>query len=382
MVDSRRRRSDVGSSRSSFPVKVKSPHFFKIITPSVVQNRNLKIPRKFMSKYGKNLANLVFLNVPSGAIWRVEMVSSNENAWLCKGWERFVEFYSIRLWHFLAFRYDGKSNFHVLIFDMTASEIEYPISASHGDQQANINNNGNSQEPETDFEVDDSVETLEDFRTCQTRREEIPKSKEFEEDVSIEISDGPPARDFFPSCKTVRTNVTCKMENTSNLQALLNFQSRRIRTGGLKLPNLKTDVKPHYLTRQIKKKCTRAAFQIPARTKSATSNVEFRALQRARDFKSVNPFFSVSVRPSHVYSRRPLYIPKNFAQKHLQGENAMFLRVSNGKTWSVKCYHECRDICRLGWVSFVRDNNLKVGDVCIFELIKGVEPCLNVYFKQ
>ncbi|KAL6993680.1 hypothetical protein U1Q18_011792 [Sarracenia purpurea var. burkii] len=244
MDNTRRQPSDVGSSRSSFPVKLNAPHFFKIITPLVAQQRKLKIPRKFMIRYGKNLANLVFLSVPSGAIWRVELLSSNEDAWLCNGWEQFAEFYSISLWYFLAFRYDGKSNFHVLIFDMSASEIEYPISTTHGNQQANINNNGNSQEPETDVEVDDSVEILKDFQTYQTRREDIPKRKEIVEDVSIEILDGPPvSSDLFPSCQMVRTNVKCKLESTSNLQTLL--ESGGIQTVELKLPNPKTDVEPH-----------------------------------------------------------------------------------------------------------------------------------------
>lgn len=31
-----------------------------------------------------------------------------------------------------------------------------------------------------------------------------------------------------------------------------------------------------------------------------------------------------------------------------------------------------------GWKVFVKDNNLKVGDICFFELIKGIEPSFNV----
>ncbi|KAI8541644.1 hypothetical protein RHMOL_Rhmol08G0078100 [Rhododendron molle] len=49
---------------------------------------------------------------------------------------------------FLVFRYDGHSNFHVIIFDMTASEIEYPFSAPRGDE-TDANHMENSQVPDT-----------------------------------------------------------------------------------------------------------------------------------------------------------------------------------------------------------------------------------------
>ncbi|XP_026396439.1 B3 domain-containing protein Os03g0619800-like [Papaver somniferum] len=38
-----------------------------------------------------------------------------------------MEFYSISAGHLLVFRYDGNSTFHVLIFTMSATEIEYPM---------------------------------------------------------------------------------------------------------------------------------------------------------------------------------------------------------------------------------------------------------------
>ncbi|KAL6993679.1 60S ribosomal protein L7-like 1 [Sarracenia purpurea var. burkii] len=124
--------------------------------------------------------------------------------------------------------------------------------------------------------------------------------------------------------------------------------------------------------------CTGGMFQIPARKQSATANVEYSALQRARDFKSESSFFTISMKSSYVYGSVTLYIPRDFAQKYLWGEN-IILRVSEGRTWLVKLYRATSgDQFSLGWVSFVRDNNLKVGDVCVFELIKGVEPCLNV----
>ncbi|KAH7851110.1 hypothetical protein Vadar_007437 [Vaccinium darrowii] len=113
-----------------------------------------------MCQYGKNLGNHVFLRVPSGAVWTAELVTSNDAVWMCNGWKEFAKYYSLGFGHLLVFRYDGSYNFHVLIFDKSASKIEYPVSANHG-EQTNINGNGNLKIPKMEaIEIDDSIEIL------------------------------------------------------------------------------------------------------------------------------------------------------------------------------------------------------------------------------
>ena len=51
---------------------------------------------------------------------------TDNNIWFCNGWQDFVEYHSICYVYFLVFRYEGISSFHVLIFDKTAIEIQYP----------------------------------------------------------------------------------------------------------------------------------------------------------------------------------------------------------------------------------------------------------------
>lgn len=69
----------------------------------------------------------VLLKVPTGAEWRVELRKIHGDIWMLKGWQEFGEFYWIKKHHFLVFSYEGNSQFHVIIFDKTATEIEYPI---------------------------------------------------------------------------------------------------------------------------------------------------------------------------------------------------------------------------------------------------------------
>ncbi|CAN1170425.1 Putative B3 domain-containing protein Os03g0621600 [Linum perenne] len=71
-------------------------HFFKIILESTILDNKLMIPRKFISKFGDKLLRSATLEVPSGDKWEVEL-------------------------------YKGHSSFEVVIFDTTATEIEYPV---------------------------------------------------------------------------------------------------------------------------------------------------------------------------------------------------------------------------------------------------------------
>ena len=59
----------------------------------------------------------------------------------------------------------------------------------------------------------------------------------------------------------------------------------------------------------------------------------------------------------------------------------VILRSFDRGTWSVKfSFYEAqtKSEFRQGWTEFARDNSLKVGDVCIFELINGIEVAFKV----
>ncbi|KAK8321056.1 hypothetical protein V6Z12_A12G076800 [Gossypium hirsutum] len=110
----------------------KTPHFFKVILQETLRDGILGIPRKFVRKYGNQLSSPVKLEVPSGAIWQVELAKTDERVRLQNGWREFAEHYSLELGSFVVFRYEGNDHFHVLIFDKSASETEYPHTSTEG----------------------------------------------------------------------------------------------------------------------------------------------------------------------------------------------------------------------------------------------------------
>ncbi|KAK4347847.1 hypothetical protein RND71_034186 [Anisodus tanguticus] len=128
-----------------------------------------RIPEDFASRYCKNMLNPVYLEVPSGEVWEVEVEHSQGQIWLDEGWQDFTDYYSISCGHFLMFRYNARSHFNVTIFDLSAAEIEHPYSSRtfccHETHHA----------PERDHsESDDSVNILEDIPRSRKAKEKIP----------------------------------------------------------------------------------------------------------------------------------------------------------------------------------------------------------------
>ncbi|XP_059438961.1 B3 domain-containing transcription factor VRN1-like [Corylus avellana] len=101
-------------------------HFFKFILPSTIHDKKLKIPVKFVMEFGDELSDVATLTVPNGHFWKVGLEKPNREIWFHDGWKDFMEHHSIHYGYFLVFRYEGNSKFHVLVFDSTATEIQYP----------------------------------------------------------------------------------------------------------------------------------------------------------------------------------------------------------------------------------------------------------------
>ena len=76
------------------------------------------------------------------------------------------------------------------------------------------------------------------------------------------------------------------------------------------------------------------------------------------------------------------YLPTKFANKYIGGQNFIKLQASGGKEWVCRCIARNgatspKSIGK-GWSPFCRDNNLKEGDACVFELVKRRGAVLKV----
>lgn len=73
-----------------------------------------------------------------------------------------------------------------------------------------------------------------------------------------------------------------------------------------------------------------------------------------------------------------MFVKEHCNQVH---DNAI-LRVLGERAWPVKLGHWGRGRIRFqsGWRTFLRDNHLEIGDVCVFELISNIKPLFDVVF--
>ncbi|KAL2464861.1 B3 domain-containing transcription factor VRN1 [Abeliophyllum distichum] len=99
--------------------------FYKVILPSTTNQQRLRIPNKFGEEHENELSSIVKLTDTTNGTWCVRLEKVEKTLWLHDGWEKFVEDHSISYGYFLLFIYRGNSCFNVLIFDSTATEVDY-----------------------------------------------------------------------------------------------------------------------------------------------------------------------------------------------------------------------------------------------------------------
>lgn len=364
----------------------KSCMFYKLMVASILQDKKLKIPKKFVNKYGDELSSVATLTVPCGRICLVELQKVNGKLWFHNGWHEFVECYSIRVGYFLVFIYEGKSNFNVHMFDLTVSEIKNPCNSLSQLQESSHDN-----PCLLPHEKDDGLEKILGFRPPSPNLLSSITSKKCNE---------------YIHCNWIQSTSTASLEKphvrTDAYNMRENFQSSRdigTQFNGMELTSTEDGAgsiipcitrktrgrkrKSENSIQNVKLKSTHVrntSETLTRRRRAVTPEEKERTIRAAHMFRSDNPFFRVILRPSYVYRGFLLHIPSSFARTFLNTVTGFVnLQVSDGKQWPVRCsFKDGKAKLGQGWTEFVWENNLEEGDVCIFELIQAKEIVLKV----
>ncbi|KAL5055270.1 hypothetical protein RYX36_035952, partial [Vicia faba] len=89
---------------------------------------------------------------------------------------------------------------------------------------------------------------------------------------------------------------------------------------------------------------------------------------------SGKPYFHVVIAKSHVSPRNQL-VPSGKMCQNLPFSEVPTVLNCRGKSWNM-AYNgqkKYKQFDTIGWRNFVKDNNLKVGDACVFELMENSE---------
>ncbi|KAK0581303.1 hypothetical protein LWI29_012345 [Acer saccharum] len=272
-----------------------------------------RIPEKFVRKYGDELSDVATLRVPNGQVWHMRLTKDGKKIWFHVGWHDFVKYHSICVGYFLVFKYGKNSNFDVLIFDMTACEIQYPYYCGGG--LKNTENNLGSKRCK--------VEELDEIKTSDA----IGDESEFKKAVyKVEISSSDEEKERI------------KFDRLDLLSVLKDF-----------------------------------GITVGCKFKIISAEEKERAITAVKLFKPKNPSFMVILRLDNLQKGR-VVVPTKFAKKCLSSDSKWIkLQDSDGSEWSVLTmwYGKC---CYMRSLSgLLRKKNSDLGDICIFELIRMKE---------
>ncbi|CAI9110069.1 OLC1v1010033C3 [Oldenlandia corymbosa var. corymbosa] len=269
--------------------------------------QGLKIPVVFMQRYGDSLHKDVVLKVPNGAKWRVALRKIDGETWLGEGLKQFGEFYSIKAGHVIAFRYKGNSRFNVLIFDDTTSEIVY-----------------------TSYE--------EDMNGLPVRPRVDSNTSEIFKDVRIKREDD----DNFDHYENPNQGFSSGLVTGRRLR-------QRIASAG----------------------CREGTTEAPHQ--SSMEEEQMAEDESAPKFEY--PSFSFEVRRFHL--THLINVPISFARNNFGREfkKRYKLRVpesTGNKTWKalISLTGRRATIYGGGWIRFAKENRLRLGEICILELVK------------
>nr|XP_017256890.1 PREDICTED: B3 domain-containing transcription factor VRN1-like [Daucus carota subsp. sativus] len=404
----------------------KSTRFFKIILTSVGSHTNLLFPKEFLRIFGQNLKDSIMLNV-SGLEWSIDLKRHRGKVWLLTGWPKFADFYSISFGYLLVFEYKGDSKFQVLIFDPSASEIDYSLARK--DKPGSVKS---AQVKVRQIDIDDSSSSDDLIRPCKKTKaepsseaspklgqEKAKEASKVDKDRALAVANAFKSKNVsfihvmkeshmvgggwpnvyipksFKEAYTWQSNqklilvvegrswvVFCNMNSKCNQCRIsrgwtIFAGDNSLRVGDVCVFELISSSSKKFkvfISRASKETNCEENERLP-RVRSEADKA--RVLQSLKAYKPNRPFFSVEVHRSYLYGGS-MTVPLDFIESNITKDSCrVVLQLPDGRVWSVKCYinKKCAKFSA-GWKNFATENNLAAGDFCVFELVK--ERLLNV----
>ncbi|PHU10544.1 hypothetical protein BC332_22404 [Capsicum chinense] len=289
-----------------------NPHFMTTLGGyNVLRNHTLNIPADFVREYMPKTSGLIELQDSDGNKWNVRRIRRKMRMILSRGWSEFVRDNSLVV---------GDACVFELIKDLQAHKrmLKVHIFRSRVEENSTNLRTGSISEP-----------TRSTGKNC---------TLQFNETKHTESSDP------FEPASSDRTNH-------------------------------QTNTKSSFTGQQWEKSVLRGSTnnrRKRGRPRLAEAN---RANDAAKMFMSENPYFMVTLGEYNTVRNYILNIPPGFVQDYMPKTSEQIkLEDSDGNKWNVHCIR--RKTCMFlskGWVNFVRDNGLVIGDTCVFELIKDIQ---------
>ncbi|KAJ8771571.1 hypothetical protein K2173_026748 [Erythroxylum novogranatense] len=342
------------------------PCFFGIFSSSMTPTR-LKIPVSFMKHMEGRTSGSVSLVGPSGNVWSVQLVKNDDDVFLDHGWPTFVRDHLIACGDLLVFRYDGGLCFTVQVFDQSACEKE---SAFHSKCSEELGKSCRKRGREEEGVFSGEISECNAKKAKESCFDFLLYSAENEKGTRVVVS----------------TKETCHYDDAITIAR---YREEIVRYGSLlnspAMPSqLNSDHgKPDEMCLDFESEATTRRrigkddeLNLPERGPMSTFSE--REKKVAESFISCYPYFVRVMKKFNISGSYTLNIPYKFSMAHLPNcRTEIVLLTVKGASWTVNSVpttrvHTSHTLCG-GWMTFVRNNDIKVGDICIFELVCKLE---------
>ncbi|XP_057722655.1 B3 domain-containing protein Os01g0723500-like isoform X2 [Arachis stenosperma] len=327
-------------------LNVRKPQFYEFYSSTP---EKLKIPAAFIHHLQGRADGLVSVTGPSGKSWPVQLIKMENDMFFHQGWPSFVGDHRLECGDLLVFRYEGYLNFTVQVFDKNKCE-KLGLNSECSQNSGNFDNiRGHKRDRSEKSSLDVIVEgATKKMRGNNADNQELKLSIVGKDILQYElvkpISMFKEKEETSRACSTndipLPFHVGNSNEDEDADQYILN---------GISLSNLAA---------HDEKKV-------------------------ARSFTSSFPYFVRIMKSFNVSGSYTLNIPYQFSMAHLPNcKIKIILHNLKGEHWTVNSVpstrvHTSHTLCG-GWMAFVRGNNIKVGDVCIFELVHECELLVRI----
>ncbi|KAF6177059.1 hypothetical protein GIB67_015934 [Kingdonia uniflora] len=283
---------------------------------------------------GEKLSNTVTLTTPSGSSWIVELTEADDGIILQNGWQEFVKDLLLKEENVLIFRYDRSSSFEVLMFDQTSCEKKNSYFV----------------------------------RKCSMCKEKEGRRS----DISLETV---PVRNAH--CSTSISKKMSRKDREESTQPPAKKSSSKKR----KVPRVTdSEVEEDHAIGEVPSH-PNPAYARPSRSllyrskrREVTEEEKKETLQLAEEAaRKKERHFIVVMKPTQVSNYFYMSIPKSAVRNYFPHKSQDISLRTNGKIWVTR-YQFKPDLTSTifgnGWAHFVLENNLEVGDVCLFEPVE------------
>ncbi|KAI4336932.1 hypothetical protein L6164_015402 [Bauhinia variegata] len=333
-------------------------------------DQQLALPRRFSDSLKKKLPNKVTIRGPGGAIWNIGLTTRDDTLFFAHGWQEFVKDHKLEENDLLVFKYNGESQFDVLIFDRESfceKAASYFVRecgyTEHANESLNARKETGFKEVHTPSNAGTGCASPEKSTDGDcTRVPEVVPSETTSKKICSAVNESTTPRK--PSIRDVTRDpaVVPFQTNSERIQKLVSAV-KHVQTKRRGRPKASAKAEPSSVGGS-------GSFQTyTSKRRPVTESEKTKALQLAQA-ACTNDSFSMVMRPTHVYKGFYLSIPSKWNAEHLPQQNQdVILRVGKSEWIARYSYGHSRGTGGFsrGWKHFALDNNLEEFDVCVFK---------------